>query len=473
MFLSVNEFQYADVVLIDQLFNNDEMASDWYNGKASVSDLSIYTQRCVAIHANAFSSPAFEKLENLSIEIHGVAVNVFAGAFEGLRNLITFIFQISKSVTLPIGLFDPIASSINVIKSNRWPNDVSLNEMFANQLFRLLRKLTIYNAEEPQSKFRLLAASNFTSFRRLQVLLLSNCGIEIIDEHAFDDVGRTLQTISLFMNRIKFINIQMFRIIFESHRQLSLDIFRGMILDCSCHVLEVRLALSRFQNLEKSPIKCSLQDKNSMNSCSRYQVVNASKLCINRVRQPYPSFMNIYLKRSENSIVIQSNLTSKFRVLLINLDATNAKCAARNITSNYQCSNIDSSFEHFDLDEVENIRNATIILITAIPVLIEFGAWPLHMIPVRRVKLADTWQNWIHDNQWLLITCMLIILCGSAVGFGCGTCWPLVKHRLDIFVTNKRNRSGKGVPFDTNKLCEINAKPDGSGEQLEMEYFEY
>lgn len=115
-----------------------------------------------------------------------------------------------------MGLFHTAAISIQRIYFEIWPNNVNLNEMFTNEVYYLLHELVIASVRMPKTKFQHLAGDNFTFTRRLHRLLLINCGIETIDVHTFDVIGRTLYYINLMDNRIKYINFDMFRYVYET-----------------------------------------------------------------------------------------------------------------------------------------------------------------------------------------------------------------------------------------------------------------
>lgn len=298
-------------------FDDNGMAHGWYNGNRFVVWLELIANQLPVIHANAFNSNSFRHLMNMSLIIDGDGlVIIHNGALTGLQNIRIFEFY-AKRMILPSGVFDQIVATMRVIKIFAWPNDVNLNEMFDNMKYRLLISLCIEEVTQPQLNFRLLANANFTSIRRLESLYLIACGIEVIDLHAFDTIGNTLQDINLSLNRIKTVNIEMFRMIFETKLHASLLIDRNLDpMMCTCHAFDLDIIVKYPSSAYTSCEPIRLID---MTACTATHDVNISQLCIHFDARSWMDIIDIrmiYMKN--NSISIRTNFSSRFRMLLIN-----------------------------------------------------------------------------------------------------------------------------------------------------------
>lgn len=265
-------------------FVDNELMSNWYNGNETVHMLLIKTNQLYAIHANAFNCSALRELLNLEIHIAQGTINIHDGTLNGMR-YITSLRLVAKSVgNLPINLFDPIAGTMKFIEFEIWPNNVNLIDSFARETYRMLEGLVIENVQMPQSKFQYLSANDFKTFRRLRFLELINCGIEVIDAHTFDYIGRLLIKLILNLNRIKAINVDMFRKIYESKYNAQLVIKSNAPLMCSCQVIDVNLML--YPLISMPFIDCTADDEFDMaKTCGTYQLLRPKKICVRMQRK--------------------------------------------------------------------------------------------------------------------------------------------------------------------------------------------
>lgn len=199
-------------------------------------------------------------------------------------------------------------------------------------------------------------------------------------------------------------------------------------MECSCQAMELDFIQYRLYDLEDKRIRCN---KTAGRICDQYQMLNPSKLCVDWMRNGHLKFFNVWMKHTAGFISTRTNFNSEYRVLFVDLHAKQNTCGGRNLTlAHHKCYKLNQFIGHFDLNDIVEIRHAAIISITAIPVLLEFGAWPLHVISVQRVISTGTWRNWLDEYQWLSITYVLIILCGGVTGLVCGICWPAVRRQV-------------------------------------------
>lgn len=451
------EFIYANLHIS---FADGQMTSEWYTGKRPLYWVRIESHQLNVIHKNAFNAAAFHKLTFFGLHImHGGAgVKVQAGALAGFHFLTAIEVETNRVENLPTCLFDSIAVSVWDIKYTHWPSDASLNDIFADEVFRNLVTLQIENVQQPQTKFRYLTASNFTFTRRLNMLSLVNCGIEVIERCAFDAIGRLLTTINLSQNRIKSIDIDMFRIMMETKRSIHIQIQSNALLECACNVIEVELSQYPSLNSKHRLIECTPNDKHTINACEPYQRINPLRFCIRWWPMGQLRFINVRIKRmsdDSNAIVIQSNFTSKMRVLLIDFDAMQEKCSDRFARTRFKCFIVDRHTGQLQLDEIEGVREAKTISITIIPILSFRGACPFHSVAIRLVKEATPW-DWFNEYKWLLLDIWVIFM-GSVIGCGCSIAiaivWQRYHNHEQIKGNNNASKEKTGHDLSPYYIC--------------------
>lgn len=388
--------KYFIIVELNEVhFANDEIHNNWYDGNRSVHLLLINAQELNSIHADAFMG--FPDLWCLEITITYDKLRIEDGAFRGLDRLHTIMLDCELVDDFSIGLFEAISASVFYFYMLTWPNNINLNEMFANQSFHALENVIIKNVQMPQTKFRQLAASNFTFARRLRHLTMVHCGIEAIAEGTFDGVARTLQYIDLSDNWIKFVIFRMFRRVLEPNARAILYIGNEEdSLVCTCRLIELEIANCPFQrNANGYCLKCELPEQFVAASCGIHRAVELAHVGVQLEDQWFVRIVDIRMSYGRNAIVsILTNFTSKFRLLFVPFDAMQrGDCSVRAAATDYKCINIDKFVDELGLEGVTERNSAEFVTITAIPILYKFGARPMHLITVRMERMTDAWMS--------------------------------------------------------------------------------
>lgn len=417
----VGKMEYLILVSLSEIeFVNDEMTSDWYRSGYTVHWLEISAMRLKAIHANAFKHHAFKYLLLLCIDIKNGPVVVHDGAFNGFE---TFrVLNISaQSVWLPAGVMDVIFQSLREVHLNGWPSEINLKEMFGNVRYRIVILLYIRNVVEPQTKFRLLAADNFTSFRTLNYIYFINCGIEVIHERTFDVVGRTLSEIFLMQNRIKTINLEMFRNFFETKFDALMQLKDTVgYLICSCSLVDLDLMMNPF-GLFATEIQsyCMTFDEFDEAACAIYRHSNVSKYHAVSERTIL-RLIGLHMAYTDGLVVIKTNFTSRIRMLLVDLGTMGRGDCVQCISgARYKCLTVNKYTGALDLSVLVEIRDAEFISITAIPILYNFGARPMHSMTISKRAAGEQRHEWL---EWIIIALVAMCSIGTGLIFGIAAC---------------------------------------------------
>lgn len=410
-------YDIFDVILVVQLdrvrFVNNEMLGNWYRGLYRLYEIQISTRRLNTIHANAFNGKAFEDLCGIKLDIEKGSVRILNGAFDGSRHLAVIEFD-ATSVNMPIDLFQMQAHMIFQISFYVWPKNISLNDMFANDIFRHTEYLDIRNVAKPQKKFRLLARANFTSFRRLRNLKLLNCGIEVITDRAFEAIAKTLTSLDLRKNRVKHINIGIFRRILELKPVSDFSLSMQRSFQCTCGMLELEVMLCPFWATNQDVcVNCLRDFYSALEPCGILRNTTIAKF-VDDTR--FLRIIRLQMVAENDAISVKSNFSSEIRMVFVDLYARKCRNCIE-ITSNsiFKCLYFLGSIDRLNLAALEELDQADMISVTAIPILYEFGARKMHTMTLRRKIIAETGLE-----QYGLVQLALV---ASFVGFciGCGS----------------------------------------------------
>lgn len=465
------------VHFVNIAFPANEITESWYNGYSKVIWLGIVTEHVHSIHANAFNCWAFQDLLYLWLHINNGALKVYDSVFYGVQNVMACRMQ-GKTVTLPAGMYDRISSTVKCIMHIGWPNDTNLNEMFANESFRVLRTLHIENVQMPQIKFRRLDATNFTAFRRLRKLVLIACGIQVIAERTFDQMSRTLILLKLNRNWIKVIKVDMFRRIFEA----KMHTFRLRIdenserLVCSCNLMEMDILLCPFQmHRDEMCVKCqSSNGYRVAGACALTKHVDLRKFCADLNITEIMRIVDVRLALHDDArrtLSIRTNFTSTFRMLFVDIDSMQmqTKCAQRASQTHAKCLRINRTIEHLRMDDWIELRGAEFVSITAIPFLYKFGARPMHLITATRTIGMSFWP---FDSVQTQIVAASVTL-GMCIGLVTGCFVMRIAYRMviateecPVAATTEQTEYYNEVDLNQNDV-ELDATPSN-----EYEYYE-
>lgn len=434
--LQLNHVHFSD---------DDEMINNWYRGKHHLAELRMLIPQLKAIHTHAFNGTAFEILALIEMKIQNGAVHLHRNAFKDAEYL-THFRLVSHGVTMTAGLFDRQAVMMTMIAIDPWPNNINLNQMFAGDVYRNLAKLDVRNVEAPQTLFRLLAAANFTQFRRLKYLSLLECGIELIAPHAFDTIAHELVLLDLQRNPIKHINIDMFRRMFESKIPATLDVGIKYTLICTCEIVETMVLVCPILPIKyKDCIKCKKNAHLNVERCPVRRNIVLSKFRIGRSIKMMMSIIRIRMAVSENAISFETEFSSKVRVILVNWRADRSRrCIDRTSKTSYKCVYFRKRIDRLDLIAIDEMRHAEFILVTAIPILWRFGARPMHSMTVRCTTTID------------ISMCALIMFYACVAGFVFGFVGKLCSVLVQRTIATTEDKDESPYEYDSFEQIEMN-----------------
>lgn len=394
-------------------FVNNQMTNDWYIGQHYLFCLQLQECNIEAIHEDAFTDYAFARLKVLIFKRNKAPMHIYDHALEGIRLLEKVAFIETHISNMHRHIFHSIIGLLE-IDIDRWPNAIGLNDMFNERKYRKMHTLKLSNVEVPQTKFHVLSADNFTTFRCLRHLSLTNCGIEIIKEHTFDMIGETLQHLNLNRNRIQFIYVEMFRHIYEHNMNFRFQMNVHASLKCTCGMIEVYLM--QFINHSMPEYICIRDVHFLIDTCGSQQLLNSAKW---GWPGRYLRCFHMHLSHVHESIVVRTTFSRSFRMLYGDAKAMQTyRCDAKTTNTQIGCLIIRKVIDRLELSELDAINDTTeLIMITVIPFLYEAKVCPIHLITVRRSMETEdaTWHDSVTSIPLLIASCIL----GFSIGFVC------------------------------------------------------
>lgn len=299
-------------------FPNGRISPGWYAGQYPFLYLKLEDCHIETIEMDAFEEQIFENLWRFIIRDHNVVtINIIDGALNGLtrlRNLVIF-----DSLNVRPGIFHPLQKSLTQLEIWLWFGQIGISETFANGYYPSLRSLSIRCNGMQGTKFQCLHSDNFTTMKYLRILSVGHCGVEYIDEHAFYAIANSLEYVSFDRNPIKYINIRMFRRIFETKTNALLRIGRSQEIPyCTCDLIETDTMVCPSRTTNESCLECTLladNDSFDVPACGIRRIIAYPSVCI-AVESAYFPVINFRIWLENQSIRFQTNFSSTFRVWL-------------------------------------------------------------------------------------------------------------------------------------------------------------
>lgn len=190
---------------------NRTITSNWYKGRLPIVYLIFYWIEIIAIEANAFAMPAFEKLAALDIYNLLHIPNYYIGMFNGLLALedLEVIGRLGEQQHLHANLLRVFRATLIIFRfQGSVATESVLTNLFGSHELPILIEIRIIDGGFVR---RSLAAANFTGLSALRFLICINFGIESIEIGAFDRILDNLMTIDLTQNPLHKIHLNPFR----------------------------------------------------------------------------------------------------------------------------------------------------------------------------------------------------------------------------------------------------------------------
>lgn len=363
------------------------------------------------IEANAFDSNAFHQLRLMIIDHNDGIISFDPDCFSGL-NRIT-IFNMYNS-TISVNCFDILRAfrkSLSDFAIRHVSNEIGFKNFFGNSQFTHLIRMTF--EEYLSTNFTTLASNNFTGTPFLDSFHAFDCPIEFILDGTFDPIATTLQRLVLHRTKLKTIQLKAFQKYFE-YSYMNTDaitIIYGSPLECSCDsYLFHNVAIMGYYGFIFRPyIVCMATNADSQLVCPDHQQIH-SKLCwadAQKIGQQFSYYrFRINLLKNIESIVIQTNATGSFKVLLdFNKPRTNQMCCNHEWTrETIKCFIMRANRAELPRSMFDGVP------IIRISILYFIHGWPFSVVTLR---FKDDDEIHTENTMWLCVSLNVIVSFGS------------------------------------------------------------
>lgn len=290
---NVGNAQFAiRLILKSVIFPNQViLRRGWYTANVSINHLVFDNCSIQRIGAFAFHQKQFFQLTSLHLQ-NMVDIECDSDMLNELKNFGgIYLFNVT------IRQFDgsilvPPQYTLTEMECQATNHFTSFNDLFGTRRRVRLKKIFYTSV----ANLTVLAFSNFSGLPHIQHLKLTNCGVEVILENAFDYILMTLTNLDLTYNHLKTYSGHIFNCLNEYNtvmRSVSMIRLTGNTLECNCAVYEAAsLLMLSFREylIEYSKILYVCEDQflvtaNATHTitelqCEHVQDLRADKMCL-------------------------------------------------------------------------------------------------------------------------------------------------------------------------------------------------
>lgn len=266
-----------------------------------------------------FQNPAFRSVTTMTLGTNQASVYIEAGILKNLRSLGTlYIYDTIITNIAPDFCWGASHYFRKFQYSRGIPRNVSIEMFLKTELYWNLTILGINRGTV--SEFPLLAPSNFSNLHSIQHMELFSCGIEIILNHTFDSIGRTLKWLSLRANKIRRIALSQFGQFLIGDRFTLIIDQNPLICDCDFYLMEsLTMMIGSFRNESfQKALQCvSDDDGDKIEQCVRVQGIRPKNGCFlmpSGVEFRCPKYE---LRFRNDSILVRTNISRQFMLLVM------------------------------------------------------------------------------------------------------------------------------------------------------------
>lgn len=436
-------------------FPNGKVEPNWYDGHTTIQVLNIYMKNVTTIEPNAFSTHAFHRMRGLVINAVGF-VEIKDGAFNGLDAMehLSLWADVAYAYTYTGNCLVQFAQrtlGIMVLGNFDWNS----NNIFCNaKMSRLLQIELHLDVKRDVGQLRAISHKNFSSLTVIEKLDMRGCFIDVIMDGTFDYIGETLGDLNLSNNQIKHMNIDMFRVFFDSTTRTKyyskiLRISNNPI-ECVCdRYLLMNMTLITFGYTPKQMRhllcrskygSCDVEGNNFCDECEHPQMIHLNgKPFVNAFTDTY-SYPNYQLKfhRSGSMLLVTQHRPRRpYRLWIHNLNdpgnRRRLKCPNRGwIYQSIDCLLLSNSSERVLIERY--LREAELILVCVIFWTHEKRSWPLHCQTLHKSLVVHVERSCFWSD---VLSCVWPVLGLTILAFGLGFassiaigCWETYDSRI-------------------------------------------
>lgn len=399
---------------------NRTLPARWYNGNIRIYELNLDHVSIAIIEADAFDSPAFQKLKALRITNRIQIVDYRLGMLNSLPTLAAISLHQFNAChqTMPAHILEPVRQTLRVFSygGDIGPEPI-LTNLFGNAPWWALSNIGIDGHRYLRN--RLIAEANFTGLRAIAFLCLTQFGIEIIEPGAFNGIIDTLQHLVLMGNPLLELSVHSFRSFLDAWPSVKFKFkelafshpqYKG-VFNCSLEFYRVRNASAiSFPHVSKrlAHMFCR-NDVHDMDEETRdlLQIVHSQRWHLNHSsfrKYAFPKRRLIYVV-ANRSMHVKQAMPDEYRLFMWSLNRSTltqkSKCPSADwIISNVECQLRNHSIESMRIPEFvrEDLVAACVIHIS-----MRKQSLPMHCITIHIDETDDFSYNCMHYGLGAMI----------------------------------------------------------------------
>lgn len=408
---------------------------DWYNGEYPIHELQFATCEVAYIHSNAFAEAAFRNLTLLTIyDKYTRLYSHHADFLNGLHRLKSLTIQKVVLYTNQSDIFHVLKRNLEQLTLMNATIGTTIAKIFVNASFERLRVLTIRDTPF----LKRITSKTFGQLPAIVRLELDNCGVELIEIGAFDQMPATLDMISLQSNQLQTLPTNLLA---PFAMKLSLELSDNPWA-CQCFLLELNTNYHflpadfhrRCNSIRCRPTVNEFDFNLSKERSCIYHPGTAA------VFAAYPKFTIKWLGQHENMIRIDGQPwpnTTKLYVVILMVTSTVYENEFESICFVYETKYAPFLIahrylhSHADQPQILHVMN---------------GGTRVWLLNIVSIQPQQAEMGWLHEADikrisWIAFGLMLLAIClGLALGFVVLCFFPILLQNLDrVVVLHNRN----------------------------------
>lgn len=386
------------LAIIDATLPNQTLLASWYNGSKFRHHYLVFDGIAIAaIEADAFLSPAFSFLAQLSIYSSIHIVDYHLEIFTGLQRLIRLEFEESTAHqhNMPMAFLQPLITNLNHFG---YEGDIGdepvLTNLFGSGNMPALKSFGIMC--QGKSNLSHVAAANFTGLSAILRIALNACGIKTIELDAFVGIVDTLISLVILQNPLLVLNLATYRPFldqwkphdFDARTFLHFSDRKGISIICTPEYYRIRNASIisiKYQDDNFIQDICK-DDIHDIPGADKQQTVHPQRWQLNHSdvwKYVFPKF-NLHFNAADRTLsVIQYDPYDYYRVFIWPIERSTAmdqqKCPSTAwIAANVKCQHVRRSVESIIIADFEKATKDHLIAACVIHISIRKQSVPLH-----------------------------------------------------------------------------------------------
>lgn len=302
------------------LFPNLTLQQGWYKAKEPLFSLSFINCRFTSIETNALLSDVFKDIRSITFR-DNIPFEYRNGMLNGLPRLCYLYLENTILNSMETEFLQPTRGSLEQVLILN--SSVDFNIIFGVHKHLKLQNINVENNLD----IRVLASTNFSGVSMLKRLVIINCGIESIQENAFDCIGISLKSLVLYRNKLKIIPVVLFNNMIEKNlcSFSKVELFENL-WTCGCDLLEIENVANAYLHevnlFSREPNYCQTFHGNStMMNCPNIQYIHNKAKYFNATREII-SYARFSIKLENDEIIIKSSSSRKIRLWITDHDMT-------------------------------------------------------------------------------------------------------------------------------------------------------